>query len=193
MQQEQQVPPAKSCDCAHTLLLHWLSPRLQLRWRWCCNYLTCLYDMDWTFAGCWWEGFFGGLYFWKDIASHPSWHTQIITGTDKRIAKTSLTSSPFVQAQFGLLWLGSKPPLESLTLCCACLLKVYLEHLAWKLGITPNSCWKLLVSITANRNKALLTWAKSDLDLSPPYTEHACKKTVPDSAGRWFPCDAIPM
>lgn len=127
----------------------------------------------------------GGFFQWPVLLKRECIASQLAypnlrKNGEAHCCETSLTSEPFVQAHVGLLQFGSKNPLECLTLCCACLLKMHLEYLARKLGVAPNSCWKLLVSITANRNKALLTWAKSDLSL--PYTEHACKKTVPDSA-----------
>lgn len=154
-----------------------------------CNYLTCLSDTDWTFAGCWWEGLFSGLCFWKGIASHPSWQTQTITERMSALLWDLSNTQPCCVSPLGLLWSGSKNPGVPSYWNSA-----HFQHLAWKLGITPNSCWKLLIPIIAIRNKALLTQAKGDLDLSLFFTiSTVFKKTVPDPGGEWCPRDATPI
>lgn len=147
--------------CSHTRLLRWLSPWLPFRWCWWCNYLTCLSDMDWTFAGCWWEGLFSGLYFWKGIASHPSWQTQTIRERMSALLWDLSNTQPHCVSPLGLLWSAAKHPGVP-----SYWNSTHFQYLAGKLGITPNSCWKLLIPITAIRKKALSTQVKVDLDLS---------------------------
>lgn len=174
--------------CSHTLLLHWLSPWLPLGWCWWCNYLTCLSDMDWTFAGCWWEGLLGGLCSWKGIASHPSWQTQSITERVSALLWDLCNTQPASVSPLGLLWPGSTSPgVPSYGN------STHFQYLDWKLGITPNSCWKLLIPIAANRDKALLTQTKGHLHLSLFTPRIVFNKTVPDPAGGWFPRDTIPI
>lgn len=171
MQQEQQVPPAKSCDLlshSATALAQPVAPVRMVLW---CDYLTCLSDMDWTFAGCWWEGLFSGLDFWKGIASHPSWQTQTIRERMSALLWDLSNTQPRGVSPLGLLWSASKHPgvLSDWN-------PTDFQYLAWKLGITPNSCWKLLIPITSIRNKSLLTQAKGDLDLPIFYTEHCLQE-----------------